>query len=42
MGGDGLMVGQGDCVVVVVAECLQEREVEPIGPDHGRRLGLEI
>ena len=40
--GDGLVVGQGDGVVLVPADSLQEGKEEPLGPDHGGTLSLKI
>ena len=42
MGGDSLVVREGDGVIVVAADGLQEGQIEPLSPDHGRRLSLEI
>ena len=42
VGGDCLMVGQGYCVIVVAADCLQKWQIEPVGPDHPSLLSLQI
>ena len=42
MGCDCLMVRQGDGVIVVATDGLQEGQIEPLGPDHSRRLSLQI